>query len=558
MPNIIQSLSETKKKIILSILFLIGCSWLATLLVLNSQNVLYRNQFWFPYRAHFFGLWGQGIESLMDRSMIAGEKLRSDHQRVFSRNILEPSSIKFKMRFSKNSFVDIIFNGNNETFEAIRISSEEWRQPFYFKSKHSGEYLYQKNLQIPVDTFKVLNVTLSSYDGKLKLNIDGRDIPVEGTFSQGKVGFDLSEFSEIWEPVITTKDGKKYEAPFSVPENKFPYFLKNFLIFGILILIARKRFFRVSAFLLLFISLAYIYDYYFYSQKHFVFNARTYSFRRIKEHHAVDPEDVRYRFFRSWYRLIGGEFPTAADLKKNALWPSRFFRTRHCDVNLKCVTYFPFDYPKFTEKSKDTVRILIWGGSFSAGSGVTSLTESYPEIIQQNLIHHFKGKRKIELLNSSRGDLEFETYFSFIKKDIAEFKPDVIYLDTIPPTGNERVLEPMFREIASRVPNVIFQRVPIRYEHYSNVPLSRIRGMIDGGLHPEHAQMYFFRNDFLIQQWVKELGLIFVDPNVKLLSDDILMNAHLFWDPTHLTSYGHKVWGDFLSEHLIQIIESKK
>lgn len=561
MPNIIQSLTSAKKKIILGMLFLLAGTYLATILLINSQNILYKNDFWFPYRANFFAMRGQGIESLLERSMIAGEKLRTHHQRVFSKRIVEPKSIRFKMRYQINNFVDIIFNGDNETFESVRVSSEHWRPSMYYKTKHTGEYLAKILLNFKAEPYQTLDVELKDEDGNLFLLINDDKFPVAGHFSKGKVGFDLSENSEIWEPKIITKDGEVIDAAFALSESKIGYYFKNLLIFGLIIFVLifltkekSLRFFQTTLFFFLFSTLAFAFDNYYYSFKIFRFMAKEFTFRQIRRDYMIDPEDIRYRFFKKWYEALGGSTPTVAELKSKNLWPNRFFRSRYCDSERNCKTFYDKLLPDFGDKSKDTVRILIWGGSLSAGSGLTTLDESYPEVIQKNLNVHYKGKKKIEILNSSRGDMVYEIHFPMILDDIKKFRPDFIYLDTIPPENNPQMLEPMYRQIITEVPNVIFQRLPIRYDQYTNVSLERIRGLVGRGLIPEEGGFFFFRNDFIIKKWVDEMGLIFVDPNGDLLADKVLFHSHLFWDATHLTPYGHQVWGEYLSKHLIRLL----
>lgn len=564
--NIIHSLQGTKKKFILAVLLLLGGVYIATELLVNSQNILYRNAFWYPYRATFFGMRGQGIESLLERSMIAGQKLRTNHQRVFSRKEIFPETIAFKMRYLPNSFVDIIFNGNNETYEAIRISSETWRGPHYFKTKHTGEYVQREDLRFYAPEYKTINVVLKNEYGDLYLYLNDEKHLVKGQFEKGKIGFDLSELSEIWDPVITTVDGRMIKAGFTVEENIPRYFFINLIIFSCVIVsivfISKnrrpERFLRLTFFFFLISGFLFIFDFYYYSQKLFRFSAYDFSFRVPHESYTIDPETVRHKFFRSWFRFIGGKTPDARQIKSEKLWPMKFFRARFCDDQQNCKTYYGEETPKLPPKSENSLRILIWGGSLSAGSCLVSLTESYPEVIQSNLIAHLGKTRKIELLNSSRGDTRFDYHFPHIMNDIEIFKPDIIYLDSIPPMENPGILGPMYKEIAQKVPIVIFQRLPIRYEQYTDIPLKKVQSMLTGNLHPEHAGYFFFRNDFLVQQWVKEFGLIFVDPNTRLLSDEIMNSGQLFWDSTHLTPHGHKIWGDFLTQHLLQLLEKKK
>jgi hypothetical protein len=47
----------------------------------------------------------------------------------------------------------------------------------------------------------------------------------------------------------------------------------------------------------------------------------------------------------------------------------------------------------------------------------------------------------------------------------------------------------------------------------------------------------------------------FVDVNAHMLSDEVLFGGDLFWDPWHLTGYGHERWAYFLSEQLFQILK---
>lgn len=551
------------KKIFFSGIFLIiASSWLVTDFLISSHNILYKNEHWIPFRMSYFGLRGQALDSILDRRMISDGKLREHRLRVFSKKEMHPRKISFQFRLQEHSFVDVIFNADDKSYEGIRISNEKWRPSFQFKTLHSGEYLWKKPVNYTPSGNHSIEAILRSINGKLQLSLDRDKLILDGQLLPGRIGFDLSGQAQIWDPEIETNDGEVINAPFVAKENSLLFFIVHLLfltmviVFLVLILRnSRERvFLRATGFLFGICLLINLFDKYYYSKKVFRFNGIDYTFEN-RDEMAFDFEKVRFKILRKWFISLGGEHPSKEELRRKNLWPLPPFNVRHC-LKDTCTTYFPPSQPGFKPKTKNDLRFMVWGGSMSAGQGLMSMEESYPDLIFHDLRKAFPEKN-VELINSSKRAREYELNFNSLEKDIKGFRPDVLLVDFLMPLTNPESMEPLIKLMAGNVKLVIFLRLPISYERYQNVDLNVLRSKLTEGLQPR-PQLFYSRNDPLFIKWRDQYGLKFVDANSELLSEDVIQSGDLFWDPMHLTAWGHEVWAEILSKKIIPLVNKTK
>lgn len=550
--NIIQS--PSRKNIFLAIILTVLSAWVATELLLYSQNVLYKNDFWSPYKRNFYGMNGEGIESLVDRTKIGGHKLRTYHNRVLSKEALIPEEINFKFVLKKDAFIDIIFNSGDLSFDGIRISTESARDSFQYRSDFTGKYHWRKEHNIRTGDFAYVFGSLYSSDGKLYLKLNGETYPVAGSFDLGKIGFDLSEKAFIWDVEVKTEDGK-ISAPFEVKENKFSFFLKNLIIIFVLVLLGTfifKSAKKASAFIFLLFSISFLFDYYYYSRKDFRFSPLEFTFYHPYGNLRFDSESVRFDFFKYWYRSLGGHTPVEDESLRKKLYELGPFRTRHC--NEVCTTYGGSKYPFIQPRSENSLRILIWGGSFSAGTALLHLGQSYPDLMFKKLQETFPDKH-VELMNTSRGQVDFSN-FGFLETDNKHFYPDYILVDAFIFENLGSFEEPM-KKLSQYNAEIVLLKPPINTELFDKKTLDLVRTKVYSGLqqHPEY--FYFLRVDPLIIRWQKDYGFQYHDGNTTLLKDEVLYGGQLFWDTVHLTPYGHEIWAESLTEKLTDLIKKR-
>lgn len=532
------------------ILVFLSAAVLSEFLV-NSQNILYKNDFWIPYRVSTFGMRGQAIESILDRRMIANEKLNEHHLRVFSKQDYSPARIDYKFRLFESSWVDVIYNVDEESYEAVRISSEKWRPSYQYKSLHTGKYLWKKPIALTPETGRTLEGSLRSENGKLAYFLNGQKINLESQLRPGKVGFDLSSPAQVWSPLIFDTDGKVTDAPFKISDRWYHYFIPHLVLLLVIGFFFRKRFFEYSLFMVLFFTMISLYDHYYYSRKKFRFSLHDFSFIN-RDFVRVDVEKFRYNFMQKWYRALGGYQPQAAELQEKNLWPLPPFTLRHCREE-KCTTFFEPEYPQFSPRKKNSLRIVVFGGSLSAGQGLRTMDESYPDLMYFDLKKQFPDK-DIELVNASKNAREIDLNIQSIDRDIKSFKPDILILDALLDMSNPQGYEPFIKFITDHVPVVIMLRLPLSYEHHYRTDLVKFRNKIARGLERTPG-IFYARNDHLYLMWIEKYGIKFIDTNPELLQDEVLFSGDLFWDSMHLTVYGHQLWTSFLDQKLISIIK---
>lgn len=554
MGSIIQSL--TRKNIFLAIVLSLATSFVATKFLLNSQNVFFKNEYWLPYKVNFYGMHGDGIESLVDRSKIGGGKLRGYHNRVFSRQELIPESIDFKFVLRKIAYIDILFNANEDSFEGIRIPTNPDRDSIQYKSDYSGKFLWKKNHPIKAGEFGIYQVSLFMKDGSLILRINNRIYELDGSLKKGKIGFDPTEQAFIWDVNIRTADGKVIEAPFKAQENFWEYFLKNLGIILPLIVILTLVFRSIvssSIFLLLLVSITFAFDFFYYSRLLFRFHPLEFTFLQPYEDKELDPETFRFNAFKKWYKLLGGTIPSEDPGLKKKLWSLGVSRTRFCRDN-QCKSYAANSYPHIYPRSENSLRVLIWGGSLSAGTTLTNLEQSYPDIMYKKLQQLFPD-RKVELMNTSRGEVDFRN-FAMIEEDNKHFYPDVFLIDAFV-IKNHHEFEGTIKKLEAFSADKILLKPPINVELYDQRKLEYVREKIGRGLQDNPEYFYFLQLDPFIKRWQRQYDLDYIDGNLKLLSPEVVEGGHLFWDMVHLTAYGHQIWGEYLAEELARMIKER-
>lgn len=518
-------------------------TFMVTLTLIESQNSLYKNKFWTPYRAQFYGLLNGGIESLLSRQPVAGNKLRMHHQRVFSREKLDPKIIEFNFRLNhEDTFVEILFNADDKGYEAIRISRQPWNPLFHYRTLHSGRIEWRKDLKVDAPLVLPLTAKLEDKDGSLFLTVFGNTYPIKSSLKSAKIGFDLSADTTIWNPVITLKDGNVLKAPFTAEENFWKIYWFNFGFVFLAFLIIRKPL-TITLLLVMF----YFFDSFYYSKQTYMFNREERTFRTLGSVSPYNYEHLRYQYFNKWYRKASGNEDNSVwnVLDKTNVLINLKLRYCHDDI---CVSEFAENIP---QKKSDSFRIMIWGGSMTVGSGITKQDFSYPELLHKKLNQLYKRKFRIETLNASRMLNTFEQHQGHLFRDVETFKPDLLIIDAFIWDDTFHNYERTIPHLNQLGPKLVLLRIPFNYDRNSFLTRQEHLNLMKNGLRPVvDLKSAFLKLDPMILNWTKTYNMGFMDPNLNLLTDKVYFGGQLFWDAIHITQYGHEEWAEYIFENI--------
>lgn len=539
MTGLMQTLYSKRRNLILSFVLVLASTFVITLTLINSQNNLYKNKFWTPFRASFFGLLSGGIESLLSRQPVAGNKLRTHHQRVFSKESLDPKMIEFKFRLNhEGTFVEVLFNADEAGYEALRISHEKHNPLFHYRALHSGKIEWRKNLIVKSPLVLPLSAKLEEKENKLFFTVYGETYQVDSSLREGKIGFDLSADATIWDPVVTKEDGSTISAPFKSEENFWKIYFFN-LGFVFLVFLIIRRPVTITLLILTF----HLFDNFFYSKQTFTFNRAEKTFNSFPYNY----EHFRFQYFHKWYRLASGNTDESVwnELEKINVVINLKLRYCHDDV---CTSELIEDIPP---KQQDSFRIMVWGGSMTVGSGLLKQEDSYPEILHKKLQNLYKGKVKIETLNASRMLKTFDQYHGYLFRDVETFKPDLLIIDAFIWDDSIQNYEKTLPHLKHLVPKLLMTRIPFNYDRNTFLTRNEHLGLLKKGLQPVPSpKSAFLKYDPKLLEWKRKYAMEFMDPNLSLLTDQVYFGGQLFWDAIHITQYGHEQWANYIFENI--------
>ena len=411
------------KKITIYFLLTIVASFIWTQCLFLSQTNLYHNEFWYPYRAKLYHLPG-APEALVGRTLISGNTLstRSSHGivRLFSRKIARPKHIVLDVFIQRGGYVDILFNSNNFTYKGLRLSKEPNSPPMMYTARLDGKFLDSYRLPIKLwesDDKKKHNISLIENEkAKLVLTIDGeKKLEIAEKFMSGYIGLEINEFSKIYSPWITFKDGYKILADFKRSFD-FKFYFFNFLLISVIVILLSLLTFKlylqsIKVWLNILIGLGftwYLFDYFEYSKRNFRWSFYDNAMILREDTESIfDYEKYRFIFFRQWFELIGGEFHNKFRETDHVLSNKHpKLKTRFSCKDGSCSN----GILKNDLHDRDTFRFMVIGGSMSEGIGVNYFNASY----------HLRIHNELRKLHGNKLSVE-SSFLSFIV-----YKPDII------------------------------------------------------------------------------------------------------------------------------------
>jgi hypothetical protein len=304
------------------------CALLWTEIFLYSQNTLYLNSRWIVQKRMMeAGVMG-GDEFLITRSPLAGNRLNLNawhgFQDVVLKEPLVPTKIEFQFKIPDESYLDMIYGRTEAQFSGLRLSCREAIPSFHFESNRDGKFISKNLFQIPSLSrgWHQAAVQIQERGSILKIDeLPEVQVPEVG-FIHGQIGFRGGYRGAMIDNVVieTAQDGTISEnfrntrgqgnalilcltflliagAGFSVWSSKRlnPGYKRMLLHYA-----------AISTVGIVFGGLWYGFDFHYWSKRHFL----TLMHPLPSERRSVPVsrfENLRFRVFASWNRLIGGQ-----------------------------------------------------------------------------------------------------------------------------------------------------------------------------------------------------------------------------------------------------------
>lgn len=558
------SLTGSKTKTVIYCLFLsVIASIVWTEALLYSQNNLHFNETWTSYRIKTFGGQAGGVDNQLSRSHLAGNRLRTDNyvinNRVYSRKSYKPTVYEIEARMAPFSYLEILFNVENDSYELVRFSRYRMHSSGYYKVNPKHQYTHKEPFKVLIKKGEKFKVRLKERGNQIDVYLRDELIStINSTFKSAPVGIEVTLNAEVLNARV--RENKTWvDLPFDNTEERLSFIFKNFGLIILFILLSglfSKPYYvgllRSSAIMAGVGIIWYSYDYYYHSRLHYRWDMRSMNSTFQGEEKIIDLEAIRYNFFKKWYVMLGGE-----ELKRIDYPHVRGFPELRICEDVKCQDYaLRSDYQNTTpfKKSADTVRLMYIGGSTSAGAGLMDLNESYFNIVHNELKKRLPSK-KIESINVSEGVLVLKERLQDKMNDINFFKPDYVLIDYL-------MLEPSrFKQLMEAIPKltalptkIIITRNTMHYILYSSRPLDEILNDFEKGLNtePKH-RIEAFKYDRELSELHKKYPFAWFDPNIPLLKDRF-QSGTIFMDHAHYTAIGHEIIGKYLAGEIFKLI----
>ena len=539
--------------LIFCLIFSAAASFWATKSLLYSQNSLYNNPHWYTHKQFLVSATHDSLQSLFSRSLFASTAFSKKffHELIFSKSAYLPQEISFEFKLGQRGYLDIIYNYDEETYQAVRLSRNESFSSAVYKSKPTGEFLSRSPFFYFIEDDKVHSAKLAESNGNVVVYVDNKEIYRTSTqFSRNKIGF----FTSLWDLEIKNvkvldKDSKLHHLAFNYELNFYQFYFKNLVILlglitsSILIYSFFKKIDRSMASLkfsvLIFASflLWFIFDFYHYSKIPREFDVRDFSFRNPDHYQFTDFEAIRFNFFKNWYKLFGGKVADIHSYKANG--PSQIFSggIRYCQ-NSSC-DFFSMD-SLAPAKKPGTTRIFLVGSSFSAnGYGVTNYSDSFFDHLSEVISSKIK-KKNFEFYNFSEPGSKVHTIEERLKQNVLNFDADIVIFLYLMDRQDPKAIARMNNFLKSmNKKTIVINPSNDGEDSYSYYPLIDLRRR---QFLPLSESKRIFEGEARIIDDLRFSGdIYFMNANDVVRSPDFYNSGNIWWDSVHMTAHGQRL-----------------
>lgn len=527
--------------------------------LLYSQNKILFNSHWESYKKNFYGSGASAIYSLLSRNLLANNQLvlnmNLGHQILFTKEQMKPARVFIDARIAEGTYVDLLFNADGSTFEGFRISRVPGVRPFYYKAEYSGRFLektdFNKALFFDGDRTKI---ELNSFGDEIYFIVNHQLIARhKRTFQKARLGLytGLQEVV-VKDVVVEDMNGKRMSLPFARDYNKLFYFTINFLLFLALVLflsILLKKIFSTSfpdvlvrtSLLLTGLGLLWFsFDYFYYSKVPKMWSFKGFTFEH-GNHTYFDLEKIRYKTFRKWFQLIGGEVETPRLLEQSSGYYT-VEGVRHCEKGL--CDFYPME-TILRSKKENSFRIAYIGGSFADFAGIIKIEESFFDRFGSLINSKIPDS---EVANFVFSGIIFREKVKEIHALLEQYQPDLIILSVFMNNEDFRVFRQFIKTYREK-------NIPILYYTPLNemVEIKSQKRLIK---YTEDFRDNKKRKKFWKKLTVKQ-SVYFVDADKSIKEKGIAQKGLVWWDTNHMTVFAQQFVAEDLSEYVMKLINKK-
>lgn len=469
--------------------------------------------------------------ALTSPHLLHGYTLKSNFDlgivRILSDKKILPVSGKMWFRIENDGFVDIILNQTDNSFLTLRLS----RSPIYpsgiYTSDSSGKYQSFEGLPMDVGPgHHLISFSRESF------TLQGKTYVTKAlTLSEGKTGVQLSPGNaEIY--FFRVND----EVLNFIPDGpRLSLYARHFLIVLIfslcLGLIPRMGIIRAALAILGSGSLLFLAD------------------LTVGINTPENPQALKEKFsyLDRWWTPAG----KTLDEKFQSLHAGDsghvvfFCKKSGCEKNTLA--------DPLPEKTGH--RVLLFGGSQSK----YGLISQYEQSIHFRFDETVRAKiPDIETINLSTPGM-FQDRMRVYGRKLDYVRPDTIIIESVILDEEREALREFLKEVSKRGIRTILLRTPQNLLKFEDQALSVALPEIQKGLEshksdlPRNMEWLGLNNLDFIRDVKKEFHLIFLDPNDVILPRQINNSGQIFWDSTHLTIYGQKIFGEWLGEEFLRL-----
>lgn len=522
--------SIPEKTLSVGLSLLAAVVWTAALL--HSQNILFFNPHWEAFDASEFGVTNPGITTLLARQTLAQGKLNPDllgqRRRLVSRGAYSWKRIQVEAEFDHLSEITLgIVSG--QKIQGFRLSANPLLPSRRLVLDFRGNYELTETVPALSNTG---NHALSlEREGKgVSVRLDGTEIGrIPDPLPEGKI------YLASYRATVIGVEGETAEGHFELPfrreENFLAFFWPHALLFSLVGFFVPLRFpLGLLCLGLLWLS----FDYFAYSRRRFALNFSTLEFEKNTRGEFISYEELRLKFFRSWYRALGGKVITPEELRGSAHFPlpSRlYYFTQGVARALG-----PDDVERLP-KTQAVRRVLIIGGSLTGGWGTSSVSEHYPAHIRRKLSF------PAELISYSGFNRLFPEYGpDQIPWIIDAFRPDLVLLEVFFKYSNKDVIEEVIKQGKEKKFTTMAFRAPQDLPHSRPPLVPKALAYLQG-----KPVKYFSFEDQRILPLLREHGIELIETNDYFLRPETYLRADLYVDDIHLTDAGSEELGVLLA-----------
>lgn len=550
------------KKMPLIILLVLAGSYLLNESLIYSQNNFFVNEHWYSHKQNFLHSYAGGIESIVSRSLLARNRLVANknlgHQLIFSNNPELLKEISFEFKIKENGYLDLIYNFDGVSFDGFRLSNSPLYPNIFYKSKLTGEFISSTQYSKVNFNDNVHTATLKSISNKVTLLVDGRNVLTSNnSFTLNHFGFYTSlQNIEIFNVLAITQTNKIINMGFSSSQQKGILLLKNIALVSILIFVASGLFFLIhkknflnfalqcSLFIFLVSAFWLAFDYNYYSDIHQVWDYQSFSYKTLGSP-IIDLEQLRYRFFKKWNKLVGGIEINKKRLNERGIHYNHILDVRTCSSSNHCLNIKQVP-PARSEKVK---RLLYIGASFSANAGITSFEHSFFDNFSKNIIHNLKKKNiEIETFNLSYPGIRFENKIKELKNKINDYDPNYVIFCFYVEQFEQNIFKDFVHYLSTKNITPIYIFPIINPELIKIPPGKTLTSRLLLG--PELISL----NELFLDMKDK---VYFLNSNQIALDLNFASKGILWWDMGHMTPFGQELLSNELSKNIENILTRK-